>query len=53
METVASVVGIADFASKLINGIGSLVVQYQNLPEVIAPFPQGAAVKMGTDPDIV
>ncbi|KAK8136549.1 ankyrin repeat-containing domain protein [Apiospora sp. TS-2023a] len=34
METVASVVGIADFATKLINGIGSLVVQYQNLPEI-------------------
>ncbi|KAK8037890.1 ankyrin repeat-containing domain protein, partial [Apiospora phragmitis] len=39
MEAVASVVGIADFASKLINGIGSLVVQYQSLPEVMNPHP--------------
>jgi len=35
MEVVASVVGIADFASKLLAGIGSIIIQYQNLPEVI------------------
>ncbi|KAK8034653.1 ankyrin repeat-containing domain protein [Apiospora rasikravindrae] len=36
MEAVASVVGIADFAGKLINGVGTLVVQYQNLPEALS-----------------
>ncbi|KAK6856281.1 hypothetical protein PG995_008432 [Apiospora arundinis] len=47
MEVVASAVGIADFASKLLAGIGSLIIQYQNLPEALSELDESIRALRG------